>query len=135
MDALNDMQIMELSKALTSNDAAQEILVNFLPLVSGQFVQSQNVLLQKMIGRGEDTLTKSLLPADFKDWIPIKTTGNGNCLFNAASIALSLTFRKTNPYLAFFVFWRFWSYLRILSFTQITHKLLKSKKGLFTVHQ
>ena len=89
MDPLNDMQIMELSKALTSKDAAQEILANFLPLVSGQFVQSQNVLLQKIIGRGEDALTKSLLPADFKDWIPIKTTGNGNCLFNAASIALS----------------------------------------------
>ena len=80
---------MELLKALTSKDAAQEILANFLPLVSRQFVQSQNVLLQKIIGRGEDALTKSLIPADFKNCIPIKTTGNGNCLFNAASIALS----------------------------------------------
>ena len=36
MDSLNDLQILELSKSLTSKEAAREILANFLPLVSSQ---------------------------------------------------------------------------------------------------
>ena len=84
MDALTDLQIMDLAKALTCKKAAHEILANFLPLISQTRMHSE-----KLHDRSHDFISKSLLPSDFKDWIPIKTTGDGNCLFNAMSTALS----------------------------------------------
>ena len=39
----------------------------------------------------EDDLARALLPADLKSagLYPVKTTGNGDCLYNAASIGIS----------------------------------------------
>lgn len=84
MDPIDNIQIYELSKALTTKEAAQEILANFLLLVS-----QHEVDLKKLDHRSQHVISKSLLPHDFKDWIPLEATGDGNCLYNAVSISLS----------------------------------------------
>ena len=43
----------------------------------------------KLAQRPEDVISKSLLPLGFKDLRPITSTDDGNCLFNAVSIALT----------------------------------------------
>ena len=38
--------------------------------------------------RREDTMARSLLPDDFQQFVPLWSTGDGNCLFNCTSITL-----------------------------------------------
>ena len=84
MDPINNLEILELSNALNSKEEARDILSNFLPLVSRASVHSE-----RLYSRGQDPVAKSLLPSDLNDLVPIQSTGNGNCLFNSVSIALS----------------------------------------------
>ena len=81
---LSDLEIYDLSKSLTSKEYAQEILTNFLPLVreakmnDGMLTKSSN-----------DKIAETLIPLDFRSLTPIRTTANGNCLYNSMSIALT----------------------------------------------
>ena len=84
MDQLNDSQIKELAKSLTSKEAAQEILHNFLPLLHTRLQSSNTGLRHRRI----DLLSRALLPSDFKQWLPIETSGDGSCLYNAVSLSL-----------------------------------------------
>ena len=86
MEFLNDLEVCEMAKTLTSKQAAREILANFLPLVNEIKIDST-----KLASVREDLISKSVLPADHSDWIPLVSTANGNCLFNAVSIAISAT--------------------------------------------
>ena len=83
MDRIRNLQLSELSKALTTKKAAQEILAKFLPSIS----QAQ-LNINQLNYRSQHLISKSLLPSDFKDWIPFESTGDGNCLFNSVSILL-----------------------------------------------
>lgn len=76
MDPISNLKLSELSKALTTKKAAQEILANFLRSIS---LAQLNV--NQLNYRSQHLISKSLLPSDFKDWIPFESTGNGNCLF------------------------------------------------------
>ena len=78
MDRIRNLQLSELSKALTTKKAAQEILAKFLPSIS----QAQ-LNVNQLNYRSQHLISKSLLPSDFKDWIPFESTGNGNFLFNS----------------------------------------------------
>ena len=84
MDQLNDSQIKELAKSLTSKEAAQEILHNFLPLLHTRLQSSNTGLRHRRI----DLLSRALLSSDFKQWLPIETSGDGSCLYNAVSLSL-----------------------------------------------
>ena len=84
MDSLDDLQILELAKSLTSTNAAQEMLSNFLPLLQSKIKSPSPDLKQ----RGVDFISKELLPSDFKEWLPLVVRGNGNCLYNSVSLAL-----------------------------------------------
>lgn len=81
---MNDSQIKELAKSLTSKEAAQEILHNFLPLLHTRLQSSNTGLRHRRI----DLLSRALLPSDFKQWLPIETSGDGSCLYNAVSLSL-----------------------------------------------
>lgn len=57
---------------------------------------SSQTRLKKLEKFDEDNLARAVLPGDIKDVLgvdgvlnPIRTTGNGNCLFNANSLALT----------------------------------------------
>lgn len=53
---------------------------------------NENTVCVDTIGISVDELSQSLLPNDTPiKCIPIKTTGDGNCLFNAASICVKGT--------------------------------------------
>ena len=84
MAVIDSLQIMEMSNALTSKENAIEILENFLLIISRPSHQQ----LCKLKSRSEDPVAKSLLPHDFKEWSPLTTTGDGNCLFNSSSILI-----------------------------------------------
>ena len=84
MDQLNDSQIKELAKSLTSKEAAQEILHNFLPLLHTRLQSSNTGLRHRRI----DLLSRALLSSHFKQWLPIETSGDGSCLYNAVSLSL-----------------------------------------------
>ena len=84
MEFLNDLEVCEMAKTLTSKQAASGILANFLPLVNEIKIDST-----KLASVREDLISKSVLPAGHSDWIPLVSTANGNCLFNAVSIAIS----------------------------------------------
>ena len=84
MDPLNDSQIKEVVKSLTSKQAAQEILCNFLPLLHSRLKSENDALKHPCI----DFLSKALLPSDFKQWLPLESSGNGNCLYNSVSLSL-----------------------------------------------
>jgi hypothetical protein len=51
-------------------------------------IESMTVQDDMPIVRQRDTFAEGLLPSDASHFIASKTTGDGNCLFNAASIAL-----------------------------------------------
>lgn len=80
-EPISNLQIYDLSKSLTSQNAALEILANFLPVVN-QVKFNEN----RMALRSEDRIAKPLILLELKDFAPITTTGDGNCLFNAVSI-------------------------------------------------
>ena len=88
MAFINDMEIEDLQKNLTTREAAHEILNNFLPLLHDSFdiVPHPNVYNQR-----EDRVTANLLPlaGEFKSWRAVNAMANGNCLFNSASILLT----------------------------------------------
>lgn len=57
---------------------------------------SSQTRLKKLEKYDEDNLPRAVLPEDIKDVLgvdgvlnPIRTTGNGNCLFNANSLPLT----------------------------------------------
>ena len=83
MDTLSDAQIMDVAKTLTSKQAAKEIINNFLPLL--QLKLSSNADLKN---RPIDLTSKALVPSDFKEWLPLDTIGDGNCLYNCVSVSL-----------------------------------------------
>ncbi len=60
-----------------------QLLENFLPFISRSTQQAN-----ESISRSEDKIAQSLLPQDFKEWVPLITTGDGNCLSNSASILI-----------------------------------------------
>ena len=71
--------------AIASKAACNEVLQNFQPFVANLDAQDTGSLLAK---RGEDTLARSLLPDEFQHFVPLRSTGDGNCLFNSTSITL-----------------------------------------------
>jgi hypothetical protein len=85
MAFINDMEIAELQKTLTTREAAGEILANFLPLLRNLL---SDVPHSNAYNRREDRLTSGLLPEEFGSWIPLSSRADGNCLFHSASILL-----------------------------------------------
>ena len=85
MDPLSDSQIQELAKTLTNKQGATEILKNFLPPTSVKaklkcwFEQWTNWFI-----------SKGLLASHFKQWPPLDTIGDGNCLYNCVRWNLGL---------------------------------------------
>ena len=84
MDPLNDSQLKEVAKSLTSKQAAQEILNNFLPLLQSRLQSTIDNLKHPCI----DFLSKALLTSDFKQWLPLESSDNGNCFNNSVSLSL-----------------------------------------------
>ena len=81
---MTNMQIMELSKSITSKESAEEILTNFKPIVHGATFN-----IETFQSIRQDKLSKVLIPAGFEEMEPLSATGDGNCLFNSASIWLT----------------------------------------------
>ena len=71
--------------SIASKGASKEILQNFQPFVANLDAQDAYSLLAK---RGEDTLARSMLPDDFQQFLPLRSTADGNCLFHSTSIVL-----------------------------------------------
>ena len=84
MDLLNDSQIKEVAKSLKSKQAVQEILDNFVPLLQSRLKSRNNALKHPRI----DFLSKALLPSDFKQWLPLESSGDGSCLYSSVSLSL-----------------------------------------------
>ena len=86
MAFINDMEIEDLQKTLTTREAAHEILNNFLPLLHDSF---DIVPHPNAYNRREDRVSAKLLQmaGEFKSWRPVDATANG--LFNSASILLT----------------------------------------------
>ena len=84
MALMTNMQIMELSKSITSKESAEEILTNFKPIVHGATFN-----IETFQSIRQDKLSKALIPAGFEEMEPLSATGDGNCLFNSASIWLT----------------------------------------------
>ena len=83
---LDQKEIILLTRnSIASKAACNEVLQNFQPFIANLDAKDACSLLAK---RGEDTLSKSLLPDDFKGFVPLRSTGDGNCLFNSTSIVL-----------------------------------------------
>lgn len=83
---LNKQEIALLTRnSIASKAACNEVLQNFQPFVANLTAQDTRSLLAK---RREDTLARSLLPDDFQHFVPLQSTGDGNCLFNSTSITL-----------------------------------------------
>ena len=74
MKDISNVQIYELSKALTSKEAALSQYFNFCPMLN-----TANMDENKLAQWPEDLISKSLLSLGFKD--PITTIDDGNCLF------------------------------------------------------
>ncbi len=62
MVVIDNLQIMDLSKTLTSKANAMQLLENFLPFISRSTQQAN-----ESISRGEDKIAQSLLPQDLKN--------------------------------------------------------------------
>ena len=84
MENISNLQIMQLSKSITSKESAEGILANFLPVVENATFDSQ-----KIRTRSQDNISKALLPSGFEEMVPLSATADGNCLFHSASILLS----------------------------------------------
>ena len=84
MENISNLQIMQLSKSITSKESAEGILANFLPVVENATLDSQ-----KIRTRSQDNISKALLPSGFDGMVPLSATTDGNCLFHSASILLS----------------------------------------------
>lgn len=83
---LNKDEIALLTRnSIASKDACNDVLQNFQPFVASLDAHDTWSLLAK---RAEDTFARSLVPDDFKHLIPLRSTGDGNCLFNSTSITL-----------------------------------------------
>ena len=83
---LDKQEIILLTKnSIASKAASKEILQNFQPFFTNLDGQDAYSLLAK---RGEDTLARSMLPDDFQQFLPLRSTADGNCLFNSTSIVL-----------------------------------------------
>ena len=78
MENLNDLEILDVSKSLTNNETAQQILLNFTPLFRTK-IGSFNGVIQRS---GIDSISMALLPAEFKEWVLLITPGDGNYLYN-----------------------------------------------------
>ena len=85
MAFINDLEIAELQKSLTTRETANEIIANFLPLLRNSFGEVPH---ENASNRRQDLITTGLLPEGFKSWIPLSSKADGNCLFNSASILL-----------------------------------------------
>ena len=85
MAFINDLEIAELQKSLTTRETANEIIANFLPLLQNSFGEVPH---ENASNRRQDLITTGLLPEGFKSWIPLSSNADGNCLFNSASILL-----------------------------------------------
>ena len=84
MENLNDLEILDVSKSLTNKETAQQIHSNFAPLLRTK-IGSFNGVIQRS---GIDSISMTLLPAEFKEWVPLITPGDGNCLYNSVSMSL-----------------------------------------------
>ena len=82
---LNVGENFDSSKILTNKEKAQKILVNFQPLLLAKINDSNTALTQR---NNVDVVSKGLLPLDFKQWVPLTVSADGNCLYNAVSISL-----------------------------------------------
>lgn len=71
--------------SIASKAVCNEVLQNFQPFVANLDAKDACSLLAK---RGEYTLARSLLPDDFQHFVPLRSMGDGNCLFNSTSITL-----------------------------------------------
>ena len=81
--AISDLDVLELSNILNTMEEARDILANFQPII---FDIQLNKAKQE--SRSKHAISKSLIPEDFNEWLPLVSTPNGNCLFNSASILL-----------------------------------------------
>lgn len=84
MENLNDLGILDVSKSLTNKETVQHILMNFEPLLRTK-IGSFNGAIKRS---GIDSTSMPLLPWKFKEWVPLITPGDGNCLFNSVSMSL-----------------------------------------------
>ena len=82
---LNVGENFDSSKILTNKEKAQKILVNFQPLLLAKINDSNTAFTQR---NNVDLISKGLLPLDFKQWVPLTVSVDGNCLYNAVSISL-----------------------------------------------
>ena len=66
----------------TVRDIARETL-------SGKLQNAKSLCLQQLDNYMQDDLALALMPEDIpNELLPIKTTGNGNCLYNAMSLQI-----------------------------------------------
>ena len=84
MENLNDLEILDVSKSLTNKETAQQILMNFEPLLRTKIASFNGSIKLS----GTDSTSMALLPWEFKEWVPLITPGDGNCLFNSVSMSL-----------------------------------------------
>lgn len=73
-----------ITASINTKDAAAEVLQNLQPFVSKGMVD-----LKMTANRGEDSFSKKLLLGDFKDFSPLRSSPDGNCLFNSTSILIN----------------------------------------------
>lgn len=59
---LSNLEIMEMSKTITSKESAEDILANFLPVVRNAKFDAQ-----KIQSRRQDNISKSLLPSGYEE--------------------------------------------------------------------
>lgn len=84
MENLNDLEMLDVSRSLTNKETAQQILLNFEPLLRTKIGSFDGIIKPS----GIDSISMALLPSEFKEWVPLITPGDGNCLYNSVSISL-----------------------------------------------
>lgn len=82
MENLNDLEILDVSKPLTNKETAQQILLNFEPLLRTKMSSFNGIIKLS----GIDSISMALLPWEFKERVPLITPGDGNCLYNSVYI-------------------------------------------------
>ena len=79
MALVTNLQIMELSKSITSKESVEELVTNFKPIMEGTTLNFQT--FQSI---SQDKLSKALIPAGFEKMVPLSASGDRNCLFHSA---------------------------------------------------
>ena len=104
MALVTNLQIMELSKSITSKESAEEMLTNFKLIVEGAMFNFRT--FQSIT---QDKLSKALIPAGFEEIVPLSAssiwlTGNESIaptlqMLTAAELFAHSDFDSTHPQL------------------------------------